>query len=91
MYWGMGARILRTAKLLKANSAAYGIHLTNFFCGTDSFIEHFYRHVMGQKPYLILELDEHSAVAGALTRLEAYQNVIQNDHHRINRQRSGKS
>jgi predicted nucleotide-binding protein (sugar kinase/HSP70/actin superfamily) len=33
---------------------------------------------MGEKPYLILELDEHSAVAGVMTRLEAYKNVIEN-------------
>jgi len=33
---------------------------------------------MGDKPYLILELDEHSAVAGVMTRLEAYRNVIDN-------------
>ena len=84
MYWGMGAQILRTAKLVNANSGAYGIHLTNFSCGIDSFIEHFYRHVMGQKPYLILELDEHSAVAGTMTRLEAYKNVIENEHYQVN-------
>jgi predicted nucleotide-binding protein (sugar kinase/HSP70/actin superfamily) len=35
---------------------------------------------MAQKPYLILELDEHSAVAGMITRLEAFKNVIQNEH-----------
>jgi predicted nucleotide-binding protein (sugar kinase/HSP70/actin superfamily) len=52
--------------------------LTNFGCGADSFIEHFYKHIMGDKPYLILELDEHSAVAGVMTRLEAYKNVIEN-------------
>ncbi|MBP1738511.1 MAG: CoA activase, partial [Deltaproteobacteria bacterium] len=55
-----------------------GLHLTNFGCGADSFIEHFYRHLMGPKPYLILELDEHSAVAGVMTRLEAFKNVIEN-------------
>ena len=33
---------------------------------------------MGDKPYLILELDEHSAVAGMMTRLEAFKNVIEN-------------
>jgi len=82
MYWGLGARILRTAKLVQASSGCYGLHLTNFSCGADSFIEHFYRHVMGDKPYLILELDEHSAVAGAITRLEAFRNVIHNDHNR---------
>jgi predicted CoA-substrate-specific enzyme activase len=80
MYWGSGAQIVRTAKFVEANSGAYGVHLTNFSCGADSFIEHFYRHVMGQKPYLILELDEHSAVAGMITRLEAFKNVIQNEH-----------
>jgi predicted CoA-substrate-specific enzyme activase len=80
MYWGLGAQILRTAKLVKASSGAYGLHITNFSCGADSFIEHFYRHVMGEKPYLILELDEHSAVAGMITRLEAFKNVIQNEH-----------
>ena len=56
----------------------YGVHLTNFSCGADSFIEHFYRHLLKTKPSLILELDEHSAVAGLLTRVEAYRNVVRN-------------
>ena len=78
MFWGLGAEILRTARLVKDTPSFFGLHLTNFGCGADSFLEHFYRHIMGDKPYLILELDEHSAVAGVMTRLEAYQNVIQN-------------
>ena len=78
MYWGLGARILRTAKFIQANPNYFGLHLTNFGCGVDSFVEHFYRHIMGDKPYLILELDEHSAVAGVMTRIEAYRNVIEN-------------
>ena len=78
MYWGLGAQILRTAKFVAQWPWCFGLHLTNFGCGADSFLEHFYRHIMGEKPYLILELDEHSAVAGAMTRLEAYQNVIEN-------------
>ncbi len=78
MYWGLGARILRTAKFVKGRQNYFGLHLTNFSCGADSFLEHFYRHIMGDKPYLILELDEHSAVAGAMTRLEAYKNVVEN-------------
>jgi len=78
MYWGLGAQILRTAKFIMANPNFFGLHLTNFACGADSFIEHFYRHIMGDSPYLILELDEHSAVAGVMTRIEAYKNVIEN-------------
>ncbi|MCP4682992.1 MAG: CoA activase [Desulfobacterales bacterium] len=78
MYWGFGARILRTAKYIQTNPSYFGLHISNFSCGADSFLEHFYRHIMGDKPYLILELDEHSAVAGIMTRLEAYKNVLDN-------------
>ncbi len=77
MYWAMGARILKTVKMIKNTPNFFGIHLTNFSCGPDSFNEHFYKYIMGNKPYLILELDEHTAVAGAMTRLEAFKNVIQ--------------
>ena len=41
---------------------------------------------MGDKPSLILELDEHSAVAGVMTRLEAYKNVIENIMFKLNKQ-----
>ncbi|MFO8091045.1 MAG: acyl-CoA dehydratase activase [Desulfatiglandaceae bacterium] len=78
MYWGLGARILRTAKMIGGASGLYGLHLTNFGCGADSFLEHFYKYCMGEKPYLILELDEHSGVAGVMTRLEAFKNVVYN-------------
>jgi predicted nucleotide-binding protein (sugar kinase/HSP70/actin superfamily) len=81
MYWGLGARILRTARLVVSAPGAYGAHVTNFSCGADSFVEHFYRHVMKRSPYLILELDEHSAVAGVVTRLEAFAHVVRNEHH----------
>ncbi|HYA41150.1 MAG TPA: acyl-CoA dehydratase activase, partial [Syntrophobacteraceae bacterium] len=78
MFWGLGARIIRTAKRVLRTPNWYGVHLTNFSCGADSFIEHFYRHLLREKPSLILELDEHSAVAGLLTRVEAYRNVVKN-------------
>ncbi|MBT8272986.1 MAG: hypothetical protein KJO77_04210, partial [Bacteroidia bacterium] len=47
------------------------------------FIEHFYKSIMENKPYLILELDEHSAAAGVTTRLEAYKNVIENSMNKL--------
>ena len=82
IFWGLGAQILKTAKIAAENSNYFGLHLTNFGCGADSFIEHFYKSIMGDKPYLILELDEHSAAAGVMTRLEAYKNVIENSMHK---------
>jgi predicted CoA-substrate-specific enzyme activase len=78
MYWGLGAQILRTAKIVRGMPNGFGLHLTNFGCGADSFLEHFFKYIMGDKAYLILELDEHSAVAGVMTRLEAFKNVIMN-------------
>jgi predicted nucleotide-binding protein (sugar kinase/HSP70/actin superfamily) len=86
MYWGFGAQILRIAKIIMEHPNYFGLHITNFSCGPDSFIEHFYKHIMGDKPYLILELDEHSAVAGVMTRLEAYRNVIENTMQKLNKE-----
>jgi predicted nucleotide-binding protein (sugar kinase/HSP70/actin superfamily) len=85
MYWGLGAQILRTAKYAVGHENYFGLHLTNFGCGADSFIEHFYKHIMGDAPYLILELDEHSGVAGVMTRLEAFRNVIENTMQKLRR------
>ncbi len=76
MYWAFGSRILRAAKFVCNNNMLFGVHITNFSCGPDSFIEHFYKFIMKNKPYLILEFDEHSGVAGMLTRIEAFDNVI---------------
>jgi predicted CoA-substrate-specific enzyme activase len=76
MYWGLGARVLRAARRVARTPNLFGVHLTNFGCGADSFVEHFYRHATDGKPSLVLELDEHSAVAGLLTRLEAFRNVV---------------
>jgi predicted nucleotide-binding protein (sugar kinase/HSP70/actin superfamily) len=41
---------------------------------------------MGDQAYLILELDEHSGVAGVMTRLEAYKNVIENSMQKRKRE-----
>jgi predicted CoA-substrate-specific enzyme activase len=76
MYWGLGSRILRAAADTAAAPNRFGVHLGNFSCGPDSFLEHFYGHTMGDKPYLLLELDEHSAAAGMITRMEAFANVV---------------
>jgi predicted nucleotide-binding protein (sugar kinase/HSP70/actin superfamily) len=76
MYWGLGARILRAARRVAREPNLFGVHVSNFGCGADSFIEHFYRHATAGKPTLLLEFDAHSAVAGMLTRLEAFRNVV---------------
>jgi predicted nucleotide-binding protein (sugar kinase/HSP70/actin superfamily) len=41
-------------------------------CGPDSFLCSYFRRLMGTKPYLELEVDDHTAEAGMLTRCEAF-------------------
>jgi predicted nucleotide-binding protein (sugar kinase/HSP70/actin superfamily) len=44
----------------------------NFRCGPDSFLAHFVHEEMAGKPFMELEIDEHSADAGMITRYEAF-------------------
>ena len=78
MYWRYGQRILAAGKIIKEDPRLYGVYITNFGCGPDSFIGHFFRDLSKGKPYLQLEIDEHSADAGAITRCEAFLDSLKN-------------
>ena len=80
MYWGFGNRILQAAKYINRDNRLFGLYLTSFSCGPDSFVLHFFNHEMNRtgRPYLELELDEHSAGAGVETRLLAFIDAIKN-------------
>ena len=56
MYWGYGQKILKAAKFVRNRKNFYAIYLTSFGCGPDSFITHFFKKTMGNKPYLQLEI-----------------------------------
>jgi predicted CoA-substrate-specific enzyme activase len=78
MYWRYGQRILCAGHLVKETPQLHGVYITNFGCGADSFIGHFFRDLLKGKPYLQLEIDEHSADAGAITRCEAFLDSLKN-------------
>ncbi len=78
MYWRSGQRILKAARFIKDTQNLYAIFIGNFLCGPDSFILKYFKKEMGRKPFLHLEIDEHSADAGAITRCEAFIDSIQN-------------
>ncbi|MHC4346082.1 MAG: acyl-CoA dehydratase activase-related protein, partial [Planctomycetota bacterium] len=77
-YWSYGQKILRAAEIIKSDARLFGIYLSNFSCGPDSFIMTFFKDIMGDKPCLQLEIDEHSADAGVITRLEAFLESLKN-------------
>jgi predicted CoA-substrate-specific enzyme activase len=76
MYWYFGQQDVKSASLLKNEDNVYITFITNFSCAPDSFILHYVKWIMGQKPFLILELDSHSADAGIDTRVEAFLDII---------------
>ncbi|MBN2572324.1 MAG: hypothetical protein JXA68_09370 [Ignavibacteriales bacterium] len=78
MYWYSGQLILSSAKLVKRHPKLFGVFITNFSCGPDSFILHYFRKIMGNKPSLTLELDSHSADVGINTRIDAALDIINN-------------
>jgi predicted CoA-substrate-specific enzyme activase len=83
MYWGVGQQLMKAAEFTSKNPNLFGIFITNFSCGPDSFIVSYFRNIMGRKPSLTLELDSHTADAGIETRIEAFFDIV-DGYRRIN-------
>jgi len=82
MYWRYGQKILAAGLLVSSNPRLHALYITNFGCGPDSFILHFFSEIMAGKPFLEIEIDEHSADVGAITRLEAFLDSLRNEKPR---------
>jgi predicted CoA-substrate-specific enzyme activase len=78
MYWRYGQKILASANIIRKDPRLHAVYISNFGCGPDSFIAHFFAQAMAGKPYLEIEIDEHSADVGAVTRLEAFLDSLKN-------------
>lgn len=76
MHWGIGKINLQVSKFVKNHPQLFGVYVTNFSCGPDSFIVPYFRDEMGRKPSLTLELDSHTADVGLNTRIEAAIDII---------------
>jgi len=85
VYWTYGQKILRAAEIIKDDPGLFAIYLSNFSCGPDSFLLTFFKDIMTPKPSLQLELDEHSADAGVITRLEAFLESLK--HYKPDREK----
>ncbi len=71
MYWKYGQKILAAARFIGPHPNLHAVYITNFGCGPDSFIAKFFGRLLGE-PYLTIEVDQHSADVGAITRCEAF-------------------
>ncbi|MFC1995607.1 acyl-CoA dehydratase activase [Chloroflexota bacterium] len=82
MYWKSGQKILAAARMIANDPRLFGLYLTNFKCGPDSYLQKFFTKETEGKPFLTIEIDEHSADAGIITRCEAFLDTIHNANTR---------
>ncbi|MBP9013783.1 MAG: hypothetical protein KBG22_09260 [Smithella sp.] len=83
MYWYYGQQDMKAATLLKSEDNIFVTYISNFSCAPDSFMLHYLKWIMGVKPFLILELDSHTADAGVDTRIEAFLDIIEGYRSKI--------
>ncbi|MFH1032091.1 MAG: acyl-CoA dehydratase activase, partial [Chloroflexota bacterium] len=75
-YWSYESKFIAASDIVARDPKLYGLALTNFGCGPNSFILKLMEDIMGGKPLGQLEIDEHAAEAGIVTRLEAFVDTI---------------
>jgi len=69
-YYGAAVSIFRMGK------ADGIIYLSSFSCGIDSVVSELIRCEIGDFPFLVLKLDEHTGQAGFDTRIEAFSDML---------------
>ena len=85
IHWKYTADILKATEKVAKTDNVYPVYVTTFKCTPDSFGIRYFKELMGKhnKPYLILELDEHDSSVGYETRIEAAVRAFRN--HNANR------
>ena len=76
--WHFGNEILNAVGIAKRHANLFLLCVSNFSCTIDAFTQSILASEMGSKPYLILEIDAHTADAGVQTRLEAFLDIVRN-------------
>ncbi|MEE8440133.1 MAG: acyl-CoA dehydratase activase [Spirochaetia bacterium] len=89
VHWRYAADILLGADIAARTPGLYPVFITSFRCAPDSFCVDAFNRIMDarDKPYLILEIDEHDSSVGYETRIEAALRAFKN-HHQAGARRS---
>ena len=85
LHWEYASKILEATVVLAGREGVYPVYITSFKCSPDSFAVEYFKAIMEahDKPYLILELDEHDSSVGYETRIEAAVRAFRNHHARV--------
>ncbi|MBN2060778.1 MAG: CoA activase [Deltaproteobacteria bacterium] len=91
IHWHYASEILRAAHSVAQSENAYPVMVTSFRCSPDSFVIDYFKNIMEayEKPYLILQLDEHESSIGYETRIEAAIRSFKNHHSRMIKKKAG--
>lgn len=83
-HWHYAAKILEAAEIVSKRTGLYPVLLTSFKCSPDSFLIEYFKRIFDreEKPYLILQLDEHDSRVGYETRIEAAIRAFSNHQAR---------
>ncbi|MBN2722614.1 MAG: hypothetical protein JXR95_00925 [Deltaproteobacteria bacterium] len=88
--WGFSRESVKACKKTLKYSNVFPVILSTFGCGPDAFTHKHLEEILGDRPHLVLEFDEHRGEAGMVTRLEAfadrvnaYNLNITDNHHSI--------
>ena len=76
--WHFSNQILNAMALARKHPNLFLVCVSNFSCTVDAFTHAAVAAGMGSKPYLILEIDAHTADAGVQTRIEAFLDIVRN-------------
>jgi len=76
--WHYANQILNAGALARQHPNLFLLCISNFSCTIDAFTNSMLTSEMGSKPYLVLEIDAHTADAGVQTRLEAFLDIVRN-------------
>jgi predicted CoA-substrate-specific enzyme activase len=73
VHWHYAAEILTAACVVAQTPKLYPVYLTSFKCAPDSIAVEYFKRIMDtrEKPYLVLQLDDHDSTLGYETRIEA--------------------
>ncbi len=66
---------LMAARLIRQDARLRAVVLTYFACGPDSFGNPFFKDEI-QEPCYVMQIDEHTADAGVITRIEAFADTV---------------
>jgi predicted nucleotide-binding protein (sugar kinase/HSP70/actin superfamily) len=82
LHWHYAVEVVKATAHVAKSADAYPVLVTSFKCSPDAFVIEYFKQIMARhdKPYLILQLDEHDSSVGYETRIEAALRSFRNHH-----------